>query len=105
LYPSSSWKPIYEKLSQLNDFDPKVREFRRFFLGSASEVELDTAGRLLIPPTLKEYAGLQKDITLASAVNKLEVWDTTKYKQLIESYSESFSYTAKNVMVDYNVTI
>jgi MraZ protein len=54
---------------------------------------------------LKEYAGLQKDITLASAVNKLEVWDTTKYKQLIDSYSESFSYTAKNVMVDYNVTI
>jgi MraZ protein len=66
---------------------------------------LDTAGRLLIPPTLKEYAGLQKDITLASAVNKLEVWDSSRYKQLIESYSESFSYTAKNVMVDYNVTI
>ncbi len=74
--PSSSWKPIYEKLSQLNDFDPKVREFRRFFLGSASEIELDAAGRMLLPQTLKEYAGLQKDITLASAVNKLEIWDT-----------------------------
>ena len=105
LYPSSSWKPIYEKLSQLNDFDPKVREFRRFFLGSASEVELDGAGRMLIPPTLKEYAGLQKDITLSSATNKLEIWDTEKYKQLIESLSVNFSDNAKNVMVDYNVTI
>lgn len=105
LYPSSSWKPIYEKLSGLNDFDPKVREFRRFFLGSASEVELDSAGRMLIPPTLKEYAGLQKDITLSSATNKLEIWDTVKYKQLIESLSVNFSDNAKSVMVDYNVTI
>ncbi len=105
LYPSSSWKPIYEKLSRLNDFDPKVREFRRFFLGSASEVELDSAGRMLIPPTLKEYAGLQKDITLSSATNKLEIWDMLKYKQLIESLSVNFSDNAKSVMVDYNVTI
>ncbi len=105
LYPSTSWAPIYEKLSRLNDFDPKVREFRRFFLGSASEIELDSAGRMLIPPTLKEYAGLQKDITLSTAVNKLEIWDTAKYKQLIESYSESFSENAKGVMVDYNVMI
>ena len=105
LYPSSSWKPMYEKLSQLNDFDPKVREFRRFFLGSASEVELDSAGRMLLPPTLKDYAGLQKDITLASATNKLEIWDTKKYKELIESLSVNFSDNAKQVMVDYNVMI
>ena len=103
LFPSQSWKPIYEKLSQLNDFDPKVREFRRFLLGSACEIELDTAGRMLIPPTLKEYAGLQKDITLSSAVNKLEIWDTVRYKQLIESYSTNFADTAKSVMVDFNV--
>ncbi len=105
LYPASSWKPIYEKLSQLNDFDPKVREFRRFFLGGATEVELDSAGRMLIPQTLKDYAGLQKDITLSSATNKLEIWDTKKYKQLIEDLSPSFSANAKEVMVDFNVTI
>ncbi len=105
LYPLSSWKPIYEKLSQLNDFDPKVREFRRFFLGSASEVELDSAGRMLIPPTLKEYAGLQKDITLSSATNKLEIWDNKRYKELIESLSVNFSANAESVMANSNVII
>ena len=105
LYPASSWKPIYEQLSQLNDFDPKVREFRRFFLGSASEVELDSAGRILIPQTLKEYAGLQKDITLSSATNKLEIWDSKRYKEMIESLSVNFSDNAKTVMANSNVTI
>lgn len=105
LYTASSWKPMYEKLSQLNDFDPKVREFRRFFLGSASEVELDSAGRMLIPQPLKDYAGLSKDITLSSATNKLEIWDTKKYKDLIESLSVNFSDNARSVMVDHNVTI
>ncbi len=60
LYPLSSWKPIAEKVNALNDFDPKVRQFKRYFLNGATMVEPDSAGRLLLPPTLKEYAALQK---------------------------------------------
>lgn len=101
LYPMQSWEPIYTKISQLNDFDPKVREFRRQFLGGATEVELDTAGRLLLPPTLKEFAGLTKDIILVAATNKIEIWDAARYKQLFESFSsEAFSNLAQEVMGD-----
>lgn len=99
LYPQTSWEPIYAQISKLNDFDPKVREFRRFFMNGATEVEPDTAGRLLLPPNLKEYAGLSKDIVLVSAVDKIEIWDSATYKKFFESFSaDSFSSLAQQVM-------
>jgi MraZ protein len=101
LYPLKSWQPLFDQISKLNEFDPKVREFRRYFLNGATSVEPDTAGRLLIPPNLKDHAELQKDIVLVSAVNKIEIWDSKKYHQLFDSYSaEDFSNLAKDVMTE-----
>ncbi len=99
LFPKQSWEPLYERISRLNDFDPKVREFRRYFLNGATEVELDSAGRLLLPNNLKEYAGLEKDIVLASAMDKIEIWSVDNYKKFFESYSpDDFSALASKVM-------
>lgn len=99
LYPMKSWEPIFTEISKLNDFDPKVREFRRYFLNGATTLELDSAGRLLIPPNLKQHAGLEKDIVLVAAVNKIEIWDKGKYNQFFESFSpEAFSELARQVM-------
>ena len=103
MYPIKTWEPIFSEISKLNDFDPKVREFRRYFLNGATVLELDTANRLLIPPNLKEHAGLEKDIVLVSAINKLEIWDKSKYQQFFESYSpEAFSDLAQQVMAGSN---
>ena len=100
LYPVKNWEPLFADISKLNDFDPKVREFRRYFLNGATFVEPDTAGRLLVPPNLKDHAGLQKDIVLVAAVNKIEIWDSNKYKQLFDSFSpDAFSALASEVMV------
>jgi MraZ protein len=99
LYPMKSWKPIFSEISDLNDFDPKVRQFRRYFLNGATQVELDSANRLLLPKNLMEYAGLVKDIVLVSAVNKIEIWDKYKYQQFFETFSpEAFSNLANEVM-------
>jgi MraZ protein len=99
LYPIESWEPIFSEISKLNDFDPKVREFRRYFLNGATTVELDTAGRILLPPNLKQHAGLEKDIVLVAAINKIEIWDKKKYAQFFESFTpESFSKLAEEVM-------
>jgi len=70
LYPLKSWQSILDRISQLNDFDPKVRQFRRQFLGGATEVELDAAGRILLPPTLREFALPGKEIALAAALDR-----------------------------------
>ena len=100
LYTVESWEPLYARIQTLNDFDPKVREFRRYFLNGATIVEPDAAGRILLPQQLKEYAGLEKDIVLASAIDKIEIWSTEKYQQFFESYSpDDFSILAKQVMV------
>jgi MraZ protein len=99
LYPMKSWEPIFSEIGKLNDFDPKVREFRRYFLNGATVLELDSAGRLLVPPNLKEHAGLEKDIVLVAAMNKIEIWDKDKYQKFFESFSpEAFSQLAQQVM-------
>ena len=99
LYPLQSWEPIFSEISKLNDFDPKVREFRRYFLNGATQLELDSAGRLLLPKNLTEHASLEKDIVLVSALNKIEIWDKSKYTQFFETFTpQSFSDLANEVM-------
>ena len=87
LYPMRTWEPLFAKISGLNEFDPKQREFRRAFLNGATYVEPDTAGRILLPPSLKAYAGMTKDIVLMATGDKIEIWDSNKYKQLFDSIS------------------
>ena len=99
LYTTESWQPLFSELGKLNDFDPKVRQFKRYFLNGATQVSPDSAGRLLLPKNLMEYAGLEKDIVLVSAIDKLEIWDKIKYQQFFETFSpEAFSDLAKEVM-------
>ena len=99
LYPMGTWEPLFAKINGLNEFDPKQREFRRAFLNGATYVEPDTAGRILLPPSLKVYAELQKDIVLMATGDKLEIWDSNKYKQFFDSISsDALSDLGKDVL-------
>ena len=99
LYPMRTWEPLFAKINGLNEFDPKQREFRRTFLNGATYVEPDTAGRILLPPSLKVYAELQKDIVLMATGDKLEIWDSNKYKQFFDSISsDALSDMGKDVL-------
>ncbi len=99
LYPMKTWEPLFAKITGLNEFDPKQREFRRAFLNGATYVEPDGAGRILLPPSLKLYAELQKDIVLMATGDKIEIWDSNKYKQFFDSISsDALSDLGKDVM-------
>ncbi|MEI9945905.1 MAG: division/cell wall cluster transcriptional repressor MraZ [Chitinophagaceae bacterium] len=99
LYPIDNWNLLFEEFSKLNQFDPKVRDFLNQFLNGATFIEPDNAGRLLIPPNLKTQAGFEKDIVLVAKINRIEIWDSNKYKQLFESFSqEAYSSLAQEVM-------
>jgi len=105
LYTSKAWKPIFSELSKLTDFDPKARQFKRFFLNGATQIEPDGSGRILLPKNLMEYAGLDKDIVLVSAIEKIEIWDKIKYQEFFETFSpEAFSDLAKEVMAGDKTT-
>ena len=87
LFPIQNWDLLFDDISKLNEFDPKVREFLDNFLNGATTIEPDSAGRLLIPPNLKDQCGLEKDIVLVSRIKRIEIWDSNKYKQLFDSIS------------------
>lgn len=99
LYPAENWQPIFDGMNKLNDFDPKVREFKRYFFNGATELELDSAGRLLIPPNLRDHASIDKDIVLVGSGKKIEIWDQKKYEEFFDSMTpQAFSQLAKEVI-------
>ena len=105
LYPKKNWDPIMAELIKVSDYKAENREFLRYFTMGAAEMELDSAGRILVPPNLKAYAGLEKDMVLVSVINKIEIWDKSKYQQFFESFSpEKYSDLAERVMGGRNLT-
>lgn len=87
LFPSSQWLKLVEKLSQLPIGQRDTRGFSRMMLAGASEVKLDSLGRILIPDYLKEYAGLRKNTIIAGVHNRLEIWDAGKW-DLFKKHTE-----------------
>ena len=87
LFTMTTWGPFKAKVGSLNGFSQSQRMVKRYFLDTAAYVEPDTAGRLLVPPHLKEFAGLEKDLTMCWSDDHLEIWDSNKYKQLFDSIS------------------
>jgi MraZ protein len=79
LYPMKIWKKYQEKLNKLNAFDPKVRQYIRFFTGGATEVKTDSKGRLLIPQHLQEYAKLGKELYITKFNFLVEIWNPEFY--------------------------
>ncbi|MDK5706756.1 division/cell wall cluster transcriptional repressor MraZ, partial [Serratia nevei] len=85
LYPLPEWEIIEQKLSRLSSMNPQERRVQRLLLGHASECQMDSAGRLLIAPVLRQHAGLTKEVMLVGQFNKFELWDeTTWYQQVKE---------------------
>lgn len=97
LYPINSWNALSEKINRLNDFNPKVREFKRLFQNGAIMIEVDSAGRILLPKSLQEHAGIKKDMVLSAQGNKVELWDKDAYFNYIRQHSGNFSNLAAEV--------
>lgn len=79
VYTQKEWEVMSQKLSNLPISQGEARSFTRHLLASASEIELDKLGRMLIPDYLKEYANLKKDAIICGLSNRLEIWDEKKW--------------------------
>ena len=82
LYPVTEWEPIEQKLMSLSAFNDATRALQRLLVGHADDVEMDSAGRLLIPPALRQYASLDKRIVLVGLGNKFEIWDESRWNEV-----------------------
>ena len=72
-------------------------------MAGVKTVELDSAGRLLIPKDLFNFATISKDIVMASVVNKIEIWDKDEYEKAVSYDAEDFANLAEEVMGDIDV--
>lgn len=84
LYPLEDWVELEKKLEKLSIADYNSRFYRRFFSAGATTCTLDKQGRILIPQNLREYADLEKELTVIGAINTVEIWDTSKYNEFME---------------------
>jgi MraZ protein len=81
LYPLPEWEEIERKLVRLPTLNKQARRLQRLLIGHATECELDSHGRILLPPPLREFAGLDKHVVLIGQGNKFEVWNEPSWNQ------------------------
>ena len=75
LYPLDEWEELIKKVNSLNRFKKKNNDFIRRFTAGVKFIELDNSGRLLIPRDLIEFSKINREVTLSSSVNIIEIWD------------------------------
>ena len=85
LYPQPAWEPIEAKMMALSSFDKQSSGLQRLLVGYAEDIELDSAGRLLVSPTLREFAGLEKEVMLVGQGSHFEMWNMEAWRKQLDS--------------------
>jgi MraZ protein len=98
LYPMEEWQLLMEKMNKKNRFKKKNNDFIRRFTAGVKVIEIDAAGRMLIPKNLTGIAKIQKEVVLSAAINIVEIWDKDSYEKAIEASAEDFANLAEEVM-------
>jgi MraZ protein len=98
MYSMEEWNVMMHKINKLNKFIKKNNDFIRRFTAGVKIVEFDAAGRVLIPKDLCDFAGIEKQVVLSSAVNIIEIWDKDKYEKAIDDAALDFADLAEEVM-------
>jgi MraZ protein len=88
LYPFPEWEPIEQKLNALPSFDPISRQMQRLLVGSASDLEMDSAGRILLPSLLRERARLDRETVLIGQGNKFEIWNAASWQAQCDAVTD-----------------
>ena len=88
LYTEPDWQPIMKQISALPDFDPRCKRIKRMKIGNSHPLELDGNGRLLVPPTLRDYAEVDKKVVLVGQTNKFEIWSEERWAEQMQSEAE-----------------
>ena len=81
VFSDEEWRAFEIKLKSLPLTNKNARQFARFFVAGATPCELDKQGRILLPATLREFAGLEKDVVLTGMLNRIEIWSKEKWNE------------------------
>ena len=81
IYPMDAWEAFETKLRALPLTNKNARTFTRFFVAGATNCELDRQGRILVPQTLREFAGLEKEVVLTGNLDRIGIWSKEKWSE------------------------
>jgi MraZ protein len=98
IYSKEEWDKIANELADLNPYEEKNRLFVRYFNRGATALLLDASGRVLLPKSLLEYAGIGSEVVLSCMFNKIEVWDKKAYDEQLDNEPMNFASLAEEVM-------
>jgi MraZ protein len=89
-YPPSAWRKLEERILEKGHFDPLVDQFRRAYISPAQECLVDPQGRILVPPTLRDHAGLQREVMFAGEIDIFRIWDFETWQKAAQEDEEIF---------------
>jgi len=105
LYPLIEWEQIQQKLDKLPSFQPQARRLQRLLVGHATDLEVDKAGRILLPAPLRDFAALDRKVTLLGQGKKLEIWSQDEWESQRDDYlsQESLDELQPEIMMDISL--
>jgi MraZ protein len=96
-YPADEWRIFEAQVNKLPAFDPKFQNFRHFVYAPAQECPLDRTGRVLVPPILRTFAGLEREVVLAGLGKTFEIWSKERYDQMMNAMLDDYDEIAQAV--------
>lgn len=100
LFPESEWRLAESRFKQVPFTKGEGRKFNRLFFSGATEVAIDGLGRILVPKTLKDFAGIKQDVVIVGVSSRMEVWAKEKWKTFYDDSRQSFEEVAERIMLE-----
>ena len=97
MYDNQEWNAFEEKLKALPLNKKDNRQFVRFFLAGAAQVEVDKQGRILVPGNLRDFAELEKDVVLVGVASRIEIWSKARWEGITEDEDEAMEDIAERM--------
>jgi MraZ protein len=91
VFPLDRWEQEVSKIGRLPRTDRRARNYARSFFGGASDQTLDKQGRLQVPPALRTYAGLDRDVLIMGVADRIEIWDTAAWEAVRDDIDQSYA--------------
>jgi MraZ protein len=82
VYPLGAWRGLEDKLAAEKRFGKKMSAFESWYVGAAQDVQVDAQGRMLIPPTLRDWAGIRREVMVVGATEKFRIWDKEMFQEV-----------------------
>ncbi|MDH5608492.1 MAG: division/cell wall cluster transcriptional repressor MraZ [Cyclobacteriaceae bacterium] len=98
LYPMLEYRKIHQKIAALSEFNPEQRKLKRIFFRSIAQVELDNAGRILLPKNMLAHSQIEKDVLLIGMGNYIEIWNPDVFDQSIAAEGGEYSDLAQRYL-------